>query len=256
MDIIRTKPRLPQNRKRKDMSEKQLYRIINPIEERIGEEVDAVSRPLSPRIYKTKELSPVFNLIVDFWREEEVQLATAVQAIVLLPSYFDKLNIALEQHKELFELRYVNSKESKPLVETETIRNLAIRYLQCGIKMNPDEGCYIWEYLWELVRQAQYPNCTSRYNCLFAFENRADAEKYLKERIKENPSHAIDKICHVEIKHIEKQEVYDMRWLDEIEIFAKYNEYMQAAGNYWSGKMTPNPLKEVLFQGIYSLQNI
>ena len=47
-----------------------------------------------------------------------------------------------------------------------------------------------------------------------------------------------------------------MRWLDEIEIFAKYNEYMQAAGNYWSGKMTPNPLKEVLFQGIYSLQNI
>ena len=51
------------------MSEKQLYRVINPIEERIGEEVDAVSRPLSPRIYKTKELSPVFNLIVDFWRE-------------------------------------------------------------------------------------------------------------------------------------------------------------------------------------------
>ena len=238
------------------MSEKQLYRVINPIEERIGEEVDAASRPLSPRIYKTVELRPVFDLILDFWRKEGVQLATAVQAIVLLPSYFDKLNIALEQHKEFFELRYVNSKESKPLVETEKIRNLAIQYLQCGVKMNMDDGCYIWEYLWELVRQAKYPNCISRYNCLFAFENRADAEKYLKERIKENPSHAIDKICRVDIKYSERQEVYNMRWLDEIEIFAKYDEYINAADNYWSGKMTKNPLKEVLFQGTYCLRNI
>ena len=238
------------------MSEKQLYRVINPIEERIGEEVDAASRPLSPRIYKTVELRPVFDLILDFWRKEGVQLATAVQAIVLLPSYFERLNIALEQNNEFFELRYVNSKESKPLVETERIRNLAIRYLQCGVKMNMDEGCYIWEYLWELVRQAKYPNCISRCNCLFAFESKGDAEKYLKERIKENPSHAIDKICHVEITHIKKQEVYDMRWLDEIEIFAKYDEYIKAADNYWSGKMTKNPLKEVLFQGTYCLRNI
>lgn len=238
------------------MSEKQLYRVINPIEERIGEEVDAISRPLSPRIYKTLELRPVFDLILDFWRKEGVQLATAVQAIVLLPSYFERLNIALEQNNEFFELRYVNSKESKPLIETEKIRNLAIQYLQCGVKMNMDEGCYIWEYLWEVVRQAKYPNCISRYNCLFAFESKGDAEKYLKERIKENPSHAIDKMCHVEITHIKKQEVYDMRWLDEIEIFAKYEEYIKAADNYWSGKMTKNPLKEVLFQGTYCLRNI
>ena len=238
------------------MGEMQLYRVINPIEERIGEEVDAVSRPLSPRIYKTKELSPVFNLIVDFWREEEVQLATAVQAIVLLPSYFDKLNIALEQHKEFFELRYVNSKESKPLVETEKIRNLAIQYLQCGVKMNMDDGCYIWEYLWELVRQAKYPNCISRYNCLFAFENRADAEKYLKERIKENPSHAIDKICRVDIKYSERQEVYDMRWLDSISIFSSYSLYEKVVDRYWCGKKTRNPLMEVLFQGVYNIQHI
>ena len=238
------------------MSEKQLYRVINPIEERIGEEVDAISRPLSPRIYKTLELRPVFDLILDFWRKEGVQLATAVQAIVLLPSYFDKLNIALEQNNEFFELRYVNSKESKPLVETERIRNLAIRYLQCGVKMNMDEGCYIWEYLWELVRQAKYPYCISRYNCLFAFENQRDAEKYLRERINENPSYAIDKICRVDIKCSERQEVYDMRWLDEIEIFAKYDEYINAADNYWSGKITNRPLKEVLFQGVCELHII
>ena len=238
------------------MAKMQLYRVINPIEERIGEEVDAASRPLSPRIYKTLELSSVFNLIIEFWMEEEVQLATAVQAIVLLPSYFDKLNIALEQNNEFFELRYVNSKESKPLVETKRIRNLAIRYLQCGVKMNMDEGCYIWEYLWEVVRQAKYSNCISRYNCLFAFKNRADAEKYLKERIKENPSHAIDKICSVDIKYSERQEVYDMRWLDNISIFSTYNLYEKAVNNYWSGKMTKNPLKEVLFQGTYILRNV
>ncbi len=238
------------------MAEMQLYRVINPIEERIGEEVDAILRPLSPRICKTKELSPVFDLIIDFWRREEVQLTTAVQAIVLLPAYFEKLDSTLKQHKEFFELRYVNSKESKPLVETEKIRNLAIRYLQCGIKMKPDEGCYIWEYLWELVRQAKYSNCISRYNCLFAFGNKGDAEKYLKERISENPSYAIDKICRVDIKYAEKQEVYDMRWLDEIEIFAKYNDYIKVVDNYWSGIMTNRPLKEVLFQGTYCLRNI
>ncbi len=234
----------------------QLYRVINPIEERIGEEVDAVSRPLSPRINKTLELSPVFNLIIEFWMEEEVQLATAVQAIVLLPSYFERLNIALDQQKEFFELRYINSKESKPLVETEKVKNLAIRYLQCGVNMNMEEGCYIWEYLWELVRQAEFPNSISRYNCLFAFEHKGDAEKYLKERMGENQSYTIDKICCVDIKYSEKQGVYDMRWLDEIEIFAKYDEYIKSARNYWLGKMTKNPLKEVLFQGTYCLRNM
>jgi len=44
--------------------------------------------------------------------------------------------------------------------------------------------------------------------------------------------------------------------LDNISIFSTYNLYEKAVNNYWSGRMTKNPLMEVLFQGTYILQNV
>lgn len=237
------------------MSEKQLYRVINPIEERIGEEVDAVSRPLSPRINKTLELSSVFNLITEFWEATGCQLLTAVKALSEPETYIPKLQEALAGRETLFPASNINEKDSIMFGTMEMVAYWQ-KYQSLQIYLSRFDVLHIWEYLWELVRQAKYPNCISRYNCLFAFENQRDAEKYLKERINENPSHAIDKICHVELKHIEKQEVYDMRWLDNISIFSTYNQYEKVVNNYWSGKMTQNPLKEVLFQGTYILRNV
>ena len=237
------------------MSEKQLYRVINPIEERIGEEVDAISRPLSPRINKTLELSPVFNLITEFWEATGCQLLTAVKALSEPETYIPKLQETLAKRETLFPASNINEKDSIMFGTMEVVAYWQ-KYQSLQVYLSPFDVLHIWEYLWELVRQAKYQNCISRYNCLFAFENKRDAEKYLKERIKENPSYAIDKICRVDIKFAEKQEIYDMRWLDEIEIFAKYNEYIKVADNYWSGKMTNRPLKEVLFQGTYCLQDI
>ena len=237
------------------MSEKQLYRVINPIEERIGEEVDAASRPLSPRINKTFELSPVFNLITEFWEATGCQLLTAVKALSEPKTYIPKLQEALAGRETLFPASNINDKDII-MFGTMEIVTYWQKYQSLQIYLSPFDVLHIWEYLWEVVRQAKYSNCISRYNCLFAFGNKGDAKKYLKERIRENPSYAIDKICRVDIKFAEKQEVYDMRWLDEIEIFAKYNEYIKVADNYWSGKMTNHPLKEVLFQGVYAIRNI
>ncbi len=234
------------------MAELQLYRVINPIEEKIGEEVDAALRPLSPRINKTLELSPVFNLITEFWEATGCQLLTAVKALSEPETYIPKLQETLAKRETLFPASNINEKDSIMFGTMEVVAYWQ-KYQSLQVYLSPFDVLHIWEYLWELVRQAKYQNCISRYNCLFAFGNKSDAEKYLKERIEENPSYAIDKICRVDIKFAEKQEVYDMRWLDEIEIYAKYNEYVKVVDNYWSGKMTRHPLKEVLFQGVYEL---
>ena len=237
------------------MGEMQLYRVINPIEERIEEEVDAASRPLSPRIYKTLELSPVFNLITEFWDATGCQLFTAVKALSEPETYIPKLQETLAKRETIFPASNINEKDNIMFGTMEMVAYWQ-KYQSLQIYLSRFDVLHIWEYLWELVRQAKYSNCISRYNCLFAFGSKGDAEKYLKERIRENPSYAIDKICRVDIKYAEKQEVYDMRWLDEIEIFAKYNEYIKVADNYWSGKLTNRPLKEVLLQGVYCLRNI
>ena len=237
------------------MAKVQLYRVINLIEEKIGEEVDAVSRPLSPRIYKTLELSTVFNLITKFWEATGCQLLTAVKALSEPEAYFPKLQETIAAGETLFPASNINDKDSIMFGTMEMVAYWR-KYQSLQIYLSPFDVLHIWEYLWELVRQAKYPNCISRYNCLFAFGNKGDAEKYLKERIRENQSYKINKICRVDIKHLENQEVYDMRWLDKIEIYAKYNEYIRVADNYWSCKMTNLPLKEVLFQGVYELCEI
>ena len=235
------------------MEQMKLYRVINPLDEEVGVETDAVSRPLSPRINRTLELSPVFDVIIEFWKSTGVQLATAVQAVTLLPLYFSQLEFALNNKDPYLRTNVINTSETISFVPTDSVRMLGLQYLQSGIKMQLNEGLFIWEYLWNLTRQSKYANCVSRYNCLFAFENREDAELYLAERIRENPSYAINKICNVEVIHVDKMEIYDMRWLDNIAISATYAEYLNFVDNYWSGTMTDKPLKEVLFQGIYKI---
>ena len=119
----------------------------------------------------------------------------------------------------------------------------------------------IWEYLWERNRMTDHPQCISREDCLFIFSSEDDAKKYLHERQEEDKiynkdSHKWDRICQVEILNQQKAEVYDMRWLDSLSTYCTCNLYEKTVNNYWNGRMTKNPLKEILLQGTYILRNV
>lgn len=238
----------------------QLYRVINPLIEKTDVQVDTSQRGLTLRLQWTVALTPIFELIVEFWKNTGCQLTTAVQALTEWNKYCHVLESFINCGNELFSAQKINRQDYTNF-KTKDILLYFNKYQSLGIFLDPNESCAIWEFLWERGRQLIHPNGISRYDCTFAFATKQDADKYLQERQEEDKkynkhSHILDRICKVEILNQQKAEMYDMRWLDNISISSTYNQYEKVVNSYWSGKETKIPLKEVLFQGTYILRNV
>lgn len=242
------------------MDKIQLHRVINPLFEQVDQEMDTSKRGLTPRLQRTMELTPVFDLITKFWEATNCQLETAVHALTELDLYGHTLESALKSGEQLFSAQNINQQDLLNFATQELLHYIFL-YNQLGICLYREEEWTIWEYLWERNRKTSHPQCISRQDCLFTFSSENDAKKYLQERqekdkIYNKNSYILDRICKIEILNQQKAEVYDMRWLDNLSIYCTYNLYEKTVNNYWSGKMTKNPLKEVLFQGTYCFRDI
>ena len=231
----------------------QLFRVVNIEDEVVGVEMDTKSRQIPARIKRTIELTPLFKAVVDFWESSGVRLDTALLAIFCFPNYSPALENALDLGLRTFPTSYFSTKETIISVSTDDLYTM----LECCLRnMNGfdiGDSRYIWEYLWERARQEWHAGCMSRYNCLFAFREKSEAEKYLDERRKERTAGLNDIICLVDVKDNSVIETYDMRWLDNMETSATYDEYKQAVDNYWSSKTTAQPMMEILLHGVYKL---
>ena len=95
-----------------EMNRTTLYRTVNPKAEATDVLVDTAQRQPSQRILKTLTLTPVFRLIVEFWKVSGVQLTTATQAITCLNGYLPQLNLHCQQQNKQFETKRINSKET------------------------------------------------------------------------------------------------------------------------------------------------
>lgn len=242
------------------MAKVQLYRVINPFFEQAGKEMDTSKRELTPRLYKTMELVPVFELIVYFWKDTGCQLNTAVHALSEWESYNALLQLATIRGDEEFSAQNINQYDMS-IFNIHKLLTYIEQYQQLGTLLAREEEWAIWEYLWERSRVKEHSSCISRQECLFTFGSEADSKQYLIERKEEDRkyninTHIIDKVYMVEIINQQKMETYDMRWLDNISEYSSYNLYEKVVNNYWTGRMTKHPLREVLFQGIYCLREI
>ena len=242
------------------MGEMKLYRVINPFEEKTDVQMDTLKRGLTPRLQRTIELTPVFDLITTFWKSTNCQLETAVHAITELDLYGHILESTLKNRERLFSAQNINQQDLI-IFDVQELFQYIFQYDQVGIYLYREEEWAIWEYLWERNRMTNHPQCVSRQNCLFAFSTEDEAKKYLQERHEEDvrygrDTHMLDKVCKVEVLNSSKIEVYDMRWLDNLSTYCTYGLYEKTVNNYWDGRMTKNPLKEVLFQGTYILRNV
>lgn len=242
------------------MAEMQLYRVINPFFEKTDVLMDTSQRGLTPRLQKTMALAPIFDLITKFWENSGCQLTTAVQALTEWNLYCHVLEPAVNRGEELFSAQNINEQDLT-IFKIKDILLYYYNYKTLGVFLDPYESWAIWEYLWEKGRQQYHSDCISRYDCMFAFATKQDADKYLQERQLEDKehktsAHLLDKICFMDVLRPMKLECFDMRWLDSLSTCCTYNLYEKTVNNYWSGRMTKNPLKEILYQGEYILRNI
>ena len=115
---------------------------------------------------------------------------------------------------------------------------------------DPFEGFYIWEYLFEQVREQLSTSLPKRTESFFLFESVADCERYMSE-IKR-----IGMICEVELMETKQLFRADMTFINDIPNNINANNVYSIAEKYWKGESSENPLYEIIFQGKCKLKPI
>ena len=243
------------------MGELQLYRVIELQSERIDVEVDTNRRELSARIKLTQFYSPIYDLVVPFWKETGVQIGTAVYLLSHIEKYIGAVEADRQAQELDFSLKRFFADEQIESIKLSKLYQYMSNYLTAlnNLHRPPTSEWeqYIWEYLWERERKASFANEPSRLTCLFAFDNLQDIQIYTQERNAEPTIKNETQICIVEMKEIYALKKYDSRWLDNLPCErATYNMYLMASRNYWSGKKSKKPLMEYVFHGKYILKSL
>ena len=241
------------------MSDIQLYRVIEPQFERTNIEVDTNHRELSARIKFTRFYSPIFDLVVLFWKETGIQIGTAVYLLSHIENYLGAVEAAIQSQEIDFSLNRFFANEQVKSIPLLKIYQYMAGYLEVLKELHRPPTSeweqYIWEYLWEKERVESFADEPSRQTCLFAFGNLQDLKMYMQELEAKKKKKNETQICIVEMKEIYALKKYDSRWLDNLPCeTATYNTYLIASRNYWSGKKSKKPLMEYLFHGKYTLK--
>lgn len=160
----------------------------------------------------------------------------------------------IEARKEQFvPTFFINPKEKIDSIPFLTIKKFIFSYCdhyeQTRQSLEVTDLQYMWEYLWEVVRNSLYPDRLSRFHVTFLFDSYQSAQLF-QER--EDPQRHRT-ICKVEINEIRALESYDMTWLNETPTSATFSEVVQIIRNYWEGQQTKTPFSEYLLSGKYTL---
>ena len=105
------------------------------------------------------------------------------------------------------------------------------------------EGYYLWEYIYEKVRDEKHRDKPKRSESLFLFENLNDCEYYITTH---KGGGEIDIVEVLENRFLFKA---DMNLLDLIPNYFTNNQAEEVANRYWSGMISDKPIMEILFQG-------
>lgn len=235
------------------METKIYYRLVDTNIERVHVVIDTENASMPQRMEKTIELIPLFNTLTPFWSKSGLQLDTACNCMLYLDLYLpiiQKIEVRKEQFVPTF---FINPKEKIDSIPFLTIKKFIFAYCdhyeQTHQSLEVTDLQYIWEYLWEVIRNSLYPDRLSRFHGTFLFDSYQSAQIF-QER--EDPQH-LRTICKVEINEIRALESYDMTWLNETPTSATFNEVTQRIRNYWEEQQTQSPFTEYLFSGKYTL---
>ena len=231
------------------------YRLVNTLFEREGIEYNS-EEIISPRMQCSITLSPLFYIAFNFWQKTGVQLSTAVDAMLHFQDYLEKVQTIEREGRKFVPTSFFNHHEIIQEVPFQDVKILMFAYYDLyneeGLSLGVKDLQYIWEYLWEVVRDNQFSDKKSRFQCRFLYDN-IDQAKALQEKIDPFHKNAIVKVLLEDQDHVEK---YDAGWLDLISVDCTFNEYINYCRNYWKGEESKCPNWEYLYVGKYKIEKI
>lgn len=232
-----------------------LYRIIG--KEEIVEIQSDSNTTLSPRKQRVIDLLPQIFDVCSLAAKCNIKIASALRIATQYGWVKNQIQEYLDNHKEnipldLFLIFDENRTEIPLSYLIEFIISYNQKYEQYGTFLDEDagDGQYLWEGIWELVRQKQYPNLPSRLYSAFFFSDIRLALDFQQQYAQINTILVTSEIASCKI------EQFDMEWITKVPINSTMETALEYADCYWAQKKTSNPVIETLLNGFYILKEI
>ncbi|MGE4332975.1 MAG: DUF2441 domain-containing protein [Macellibacteroides sp.] len=217
------------------------YKVVNHIDREAI--IDTYSTNYSLILSKSNNYADLLDFIVSSSEELEIPL-----------DFYFTLNNGLSLFGEMYLKNF--SQHNNGLIsyskEVYAQRNFPIRVedfvliiqslIKIGIQLF-NEGFYLWEYIYELVRKEYCPNKPKRADSFFLFDSVNDCI-YYRDKIKGG-----GEICKVEIINERKLFKGDMNLLDLIPNNITTKEAKNQTLKYWNGESSTIPVYEYLLEG-------
>lgn len=225
----------------------QLYRVLNPKEEPQGELHSSDRKsPFRIAVFDYRKLSHDIYILA---KKTGSKVKNAVRMAESVPAFLDELNAFFKSNESSFDLLRLGIDDPIKVISSNDLYEFSYNYIndanETGLFYDWGMEHYLWEFIWEMVRNNEYPNMPSRMESLFLFDKEANASDFLNQY--RDPTYSVVSVNLME----GKTESFDMNWFSNVPSDVPITEVEKYARNYWEQKKTENPVVEVLFQGTY-----
>lgn len=229
---------------RVECEEVDLSKIYNSNENNYGRKLDFQYYKHFLNVYLS--VMKTNNISVDFL------ISLNNQIVNFGKDYLDKLNNAIvnEEFVDIYKVTG-NDKHKNQTISIVSINHFIQSFDRENQFIYFENGAYLWEFLNELVRLNYFKDKPNRLDSVFLFSSIESCNYYISEHL-----NGIGKIYEVELIEVEKYFETDMRVIDNIENQILFEDVINEFSDYWQGKLTENPIKEIIFQGKYNLKII
>lgn len=225
----------------------QLYRVLNPKEEPQGE-LHSTNRksPFRIAVFDYRKLSHDIYILA---KKTGLKVINAVRVAENVQAFLDELNAFFKSNESSFDLLRLGIDDPIKVISSNDLYEFSYNYIndvnETGLFYDWGMEHYLWEFIWEMVRNNEYPNMPSRMESLFLFDKEANASDFLNQY--RDLTYSVVSVNLME----GKTESFDMNWFSNVPSDVPITEVEKYARNYWEQKKTGNPVVEVLFQGTY-----
>lgn len=224
------------------------YRVLNPFEEPSGQILTTGKQSqFRQEVFAYRRLS---HDVYIFAKKTGLRIINAVRIAENIPAFLDELNVFFKSNEKRYDLQQMLISDPIEYISGDDLYAFASNYIadvnETNLFYDWGKDHYLWEFIWEMVRNYEYPNMPSRMDSLFLFDNLQDAKNFMDEFRDSNYVIAPVKIIEGLVKS------FDMNWFSNVPIDIPLSEVEKYARNYWEQKQTDNPVIEVLFQGKYA----
>lgn len=223
------------------------YRILNPTEEPKGQILTSNRKSqFREDVFAYRKLSHDIYVLA---MKTGLKIYNAVRVAENVPAFIDELNEFIMSDKTEYDLSQMLIDDPVRYISRNNICDFAHAYIEeineTGLYYDWGHEHYLWEFIWEMVRYSEFSNMPSRMDSVFLFDNQDNANEF-KNKCR-TPNYRIAKINLLE----GSSQSFDMNWFSEVPSDIPLSEVLVYVRNYWTQKMTQNPIVEILFQGKY-----